>query len=231
MTDDLIAEAEAKLRGADLGYLTREIPQAIQQSLEGVEHVANIVGAMKEFSHPNNGHKQAVDLNHVIEGAITLCCSEWKYVAEVVTDFDSELPTVHCLPTDINRMVMNLVVNAAHAIAEATHQGVRGKGVITIRTRHDDPCAEIRVEDTGVGIPEEIRSRVFDLFFTTKEVGQGTGQGLALVHAIVVEKHGGTIRFETQVGRGTAFIIRLPVNGQSDLGAAKAEELAGDLVV
>ena len=92
VTDDLIEEAEAKLRGADLGYLTREIPQAIQQSLEGVEHVANIVGAMKEFSHPNNGQKQAVDLNHVIEGAITLCCSEWKYVAELVTDFDPELP-------------------------------------------------------------------------------------------------------------------------------------------
>ena len=135
LTDDVIEEAEAKLRGADLGYLTREIPQAIQQSLEGVEHVSNIVGAMNEFSHPNNGQKQAVDLNHVIEGAVTLCCSEWKHVAEVVTDFDPDLPAVHCLPTDVNRMVMNLVVNAAHAIAEAAHRGAGGKG------RHHGPHA------------------------------------------------------------------------------------------
>ena len=135
VTDELLTEMEAKLRAADLGYLTREIPQAIQQSLEGVEHVASIVGAMKEFSHPGNGGKQAVDLNHVIAGAITLCRSEWKYVAEVVTDFDPELPAVRCLPTDINSVVLNLVVNAAHAIAEATHNGADGKGVITIRTR------------------------------------------------------------------------------------------------
>ena len=186
---------------------------------------------MKEFSHPNNGHKQAVDLNHLIEGAVTLCCSEWKHVAEIVTDFDPELPAVHCLPTDVNRMMMNLVVNAAHAITEAARHGVRGKGVITIRTRYDGPYAELRVEDTGMGIPEEIRSRVFDLFFTTKEVGQGTGQGLALVHAVVVEKHGGTIRFETEVGRGTTFIIRLPIAGQPDRCAAETGEPVGEFAV
>ena len=120
--------------------------------------MASIVGAMKEFSHPGNGGKQAVDLNHVISGAITLCHGEWKYVAEVVTDFDPELPAVRCMPTDINSVVLNLVVNAAHAIAEATNNGANGKGVITIRTRLDGPYAEIRVEDTGPGIAEEIRS-------------------------------------------------------------------------
>jgi signal transduction histidine kinase len=215
VTDELLGVVEAKVRGADLDYLNAEIPQAIGQSLEGVEHVASIVGAMKEFSHPGTGRKQPVDLNHVIEGAIKLCCNEWKYVAEVVTDFDPDLPPVWCLPTDIHRVVVNLVVNATHAIANATHNGADGKRQITIRTRHDEGWAEIRVEDTGTGIPEEIRDRVFDPFFTTKEVGCGTGQGLSLAHAMVVEKHGGTLRFKTEVGRGTSFIVRLPIEGHT----------------
>ena len=216
MTDELLTELEATLRRADLDYLTAEIPQAIRQSLEGVEHVASIVGAMKEFSHPDTLRKQAIDLNHAIEGAITLCRNEWKYVAEVVTDFDPDLPPVCCLPSDINRVVVNLMVNAAHAIAAARRNGALGKHTITVRTRRDGPWAEIRVEDTGTGIPAEIRDRVFDPFFTTKEVGEGTGQGLSISHAIVVEKHGGTIHFETEVGRGTSFIVRLPIDGQPE---------------
>jgi signal transduction histidine kinase len=223
LSDELLREMEGKLRAADLSYLVREIPQAIQQSLEGVEHVASIVGAMKEFSHPGDGGKQAVDLNHVISGAITLCHSEWKYVAEVVTDFDPELPAVACMPTGISSVVLNLVVNAAHAIGEATHNGADGKGRITIRTRLDGPYAEIRVEDTGPGIAEDIRSRVFDLFFTTKEVGRGTGQGLSLARAIVVDKHGGTIDFETEVGRGSSFIVRLPIDDCDPSTAATAD--------
>ena len=221
VSEELLKEVEYKFGKADFDYLNREIPLAIRQSLEGIDHVTNIVGAMQEFSYPGNGGQQTVDLNHVIEGAVTLCRSEWKYVAEVVTDFDSELPLVRCMPTDINRVVLNLVVNAAHAIAEASGNGATGKGTITIRTIYDDPYAEIRVEDTGVGIPDEIRSRVFDLFFTTKEVGVGTGQGLAISHAIVAEKHGGTICFESEVGRGTTFIVRLPIHGWPELNAEK----------
>ena len=216
VTEELLKEAETAFHSADLGYLAREIPLAIQQSLEGLDHVANIVGAMREFSYPGNGGKREVDLNHVILGAITLCRSEWKLLADVVTDFDDDLPTVRCVPADISSVVLNLMVNAAHAIAEATRDGAAGKGVITIRTRYDEDCAEIRVEDTGAGIPEQIRPRIFDLFFTTKDVGKGTGQGLALAHAIVVEKHGGTIDFETEVGRGSAFIVRLPVDAETE---------------
>jgi len=138
VTDELLSEVEASVRDADLDYLNAEIPQAIGQSLEGVEHVANIVGAMKEFSHPDAAQKQPIDLNHAVEGAITLCCNEWKYVAEIVTDFDPDLPPVWCLPTDVHRVVVNLVVNAAHAIADASHNGADGKRQITVRTRHDD---------------------------------------------------------------------------------------------
>ena len=130
-----------------------------------------------------------------------------------------------CLPSDINRVVINLIVNAAHAIADASPSGAEGKGTITVRTRRDGPWAEIRVEDTGTGIPEEIRHRVFEPFFTTKEVGRGTGQGLAIAHALVVEKHGGTIHFETEMGRGTTFVVRLPLDEQpADPGDNRAVE-------
>ena len=213
VTDELIDEVEAKQHCADLGYLTAEIPQAIQQSLEGVQHVAGIVGAIKEFSHPGSGKKQAVDLNHAVEAAITLCRNEWKGVAELTTDFAADLPLVSCLPSDINRAVVNLVVNAAHAVADAADDEPGRKREIIVRTRRDGPWAEIRVEDSGPGIPADIRDRVFELFFTTKDVGRGSGQGLALARAAVVEKHGGTIHFETQIGRGTTFIVRLPIQG------------------
>ena len=216
VSEDLLREIETELRNTDLAYLKREIPLAIGQSLEGVGHVADIVDAMKEFSHPDHGEKQPIDLNHAILGAVTLCCGEWKHQAELVTDFDTELPLVYCLPTDINRLVVNLVVNAVHAIADSNRDGSERKGTITVRTRYDDPWAEIRVEDTGTGISDEIRTRVFDLFFTTKKVGRGTGQGLAIVHNIVVDKHGGTIDFMTKKGEGTTFIIRLPIDGRPE---------------
>jgi signal transduction histidine kinase len=119
---------------------------------------------------------------------------------------------VPCLAGDINQVILNIVVNAAHAFHDVVEEGAATKGVITVQTRHVPPWAEIRIQDTGPGIPDEIRGKVFDPFFTTKEVGRGTGQGLAIVHAVVVEKHGGTITFDTEVGRGTTFMIRLPID-------------------
>jgi signal transduction histidine kinase len=211
LTDELVAEVETAVREADLDYLTEEVPKAIGQSLEGIEHVASIVRAMKEFSHPGSGHKQAIDLNRAIQSTLTVSRGEWKYVAELVTDFDPDLPPVPCMPGDLNQVVLNLVVNAAQAIAEVVGDGSTGMGTLTVRTRRDRDWAEIRVEDTGAGIPEGIRDNVFDHFFTTKDVGKGSGQGLAIAHAIVVEKHGGTITFETEVGKGTTFIVRLPL--------------------
>jgi signal transduction histidine kinase len=189
---------------------------AIQQSLEGLERVATIVGAMKEFSHPGGEDKVAINLNKAIESTITVARNEWKYVAEVVTDFDPDLPVIPCLAGEINQVILNLVVNAAHAIGEVVKEGDGPKGIITISTRHVHPWAEIRVQDTGPGIPEDIRERIFNPFFTTKDIGAGTGQGLAITHAVVVEKHSGTITLETEVGRGTTFIVRLPIE-TSDL--------------
>lgn len=207
-----IAELERAIEDADLGYLIEEIPRAIVQSLEGVDRVAKIVRAMKEFSHPGTTEMTSVDLNHALESTITVARNEWKYVADMVTDFDPNLPPVPCLPGEMNQVFLNIIVNAAHAIADVVGDGSRGKGTITVSTRALGDWVEIRISDTGTGIPEAIRTKIFDPFFTTKQIGRGTGQGLAYVHSVVVEKHKGIITFETEEGKGTTFIIRLPLH-------------------
>jgi len=199
-----------------LDYLRQEIPKAITQLLEGVDHVARIVRAMKEFSHPGPIEKTAVDINRAIESTILVSRSEWKYVTEVTTDFDPELPPVPCVAGEFNQVILNLIVNSAHAIADVVHDSGR-KGNIHISTRQKGDVAEIRVSDTGGGIPEAIQSKIFDPFFTTKPVGKGTGQGLAIAHSVIVQKHGGNLKLESQQGRGATFIIELPLECELEL--------------
>lgn len=206
----LAAGVEAEAAAIDLPYLLEEIPKAIQQSLDGAARVSQIVQAMKEFSHPGSVDKVDIDINRAIESTVTVARNEWKYVADLVLDLDSQMPLIPCLPGDFNQVILNIVVNAAHAIGDVVHATDSGeKGTITVSTRHLDDWAEIRIQDTGAGIPEAIRTKIFNPFFTTKEVGKGTGQGLAIAYSIV-EKHRGTLHFETKTGQGTTFIIRLP---------------------
>jgi two-component system, NtrC family, sensor kinase len=205
-----VADAEQRIAGCDIAYLCEEVPRAIEQTQEGLSQVARIVRAMKEFSHPGSEEKTAVDLNRAIENTITVARNEWKYVAEVVSDLDASLPQVPCLPGELNQVFLNLIVNAAHAITDNLAGQPGGKGVITVRTRGLPTGVEIRIQDTGCGIPPAIQSRVFDPFFTTKPVGKGTGQGLAIARNVVVKKHGGTIAFESEAGKGTTFIMNLP---------------------
>lgn len=196
----------------DLDFLRDEIPQAIVESIEGTDRVAKIVRAMKDFSHPGTEEKTYVDIHHAIENTITVSRNEWKYASNVITDFDPELQQVPCLPGEFNQAMLNLIVNAAHAIADANKQQSRTKGEIRIATRRHGDVAEIRVQDTGTGIPAAVQPRIFDPFFTTKPVGVGTGQGLAITYSAIVEKHGGAIRFETEMGVGTTFILELPLS-------------------
>jgi PAS domain S-box-containing protein len=207
----LVEKVESVIAASDLDFLLEETPKAISQSLEGLDRISTIVRAMKEFSHPGCAEKQNVDLNHSIENTLMVCRNEWKYVAEVVTDFEKTLPLVPCLPGEINQVILNLVINGAHAISDAAGNGGNEKGLISVSTRHDGNWAEIRIGDTGTGISEENRSKIFTPFFTTKEVGKGTGQGLAISRSVVVDKHNGTIDFETEPGKGTIFIVRLPL--------------------
>lgn len=210
---------------ADLDYLVEEIPKAIEQSLEGVERVAGIVRAMKEFAHPGTPEKTPIDLNRAIQSTITVARNEWKYVAEMVTEFDDDLPLVPCLPGEINQVVLNLVINSAHAIGDLVLAGRMARGEIRVGTCLVDDWAEIRVTDNGAGIPAEIHSKIFDPFFSTKGVGKGTGQGLAIAHSVIREKHGGEIAFESEVGRGTTFIVRLPMDGQAPRKPTEGEPM------
>jgi PAS domain S-box-containing protein len=206
-----LKKLDETLHQADLEYLNDEIPKAIMQSLEGLGRIAEIVLAMKEFSHPGIEVKTSTDLNRAIENTITVTKNEWKYVADVVTDLDPDLPDVPCYPGEFNQVILNLIINAAHAIEDVVGKGSGLKGTIRISTRVDADWAEINISDTGAGIPKEIRERIFDPFFTSKEVGKGTGQGLTIAHSVIVEKHRGSIDFKSTEGRGTTFTIRLHI--------------------
>jgi signal transduction histidine kinase len=215
LPDETVLEVSEAVENSDSGYLLQEIPKAIEQTLDGVTRVSSLVGAMKEFSHPGTKEKIGIDLNRAIEGTITVARNEWKYVADLETDYDPALRTVSCLPGEFNQAILILIVNAAHAIAEAIEKGGPERGKIKVQTRKGADWDEVRIQDTGGGIPAAIRGRVFDPFFTTKEIGKGTGQGLAIARSVIVNKHGGTIHFETDEGKGTTFIIRLPPEGKT----------------
>ncbi|MGA8540389.1 MAG: ATP-binding protein [Terriglobales bacterium] len=211
LAPDTISALLQRTEEADPAYLLREVPQAIAQAIDGVQRISKIVRAMKEFSHPGAEGKSAIDINHAIETTIAVARNEWKYVADVQTCFADKLPAVLCLAGEFNQVILNLLINAAHAIATATKNGSIGKGMITITTKCDPDWVEVQIQDTGTGVPEEIRPRIFEPFFTTKEVGKGTGQGLALAHTVIVKKHEGQIWFESEVGKGTTFFLRLPL--------------------
>ncbi len=204
-TDEAVRAIEAAERDCDVAFLIEDTPRAIAQSLEGVARVTHIVRAMKDFSHVDRGQVSAVDINHALESTLTVARNEYKYVADLETDF-GELPAVECFASEMNQVFLNLLVNAAHAIADTGR-----RGTITVRTRQVEDQVEVAIRDTGTGIPEEARGKIFDPFFTTKPVGKGTGQGLSIAYQIVVRRHGGTLDFETEIGQGTTFRIRIPV--------------------
>lgn len=203
------AELDAAWQAADGEYLRTEIPRAIDQSLEGINRVAGIVRAMRDFSHPAS-ERTPHDLNRAIQSTLAVATNEWRYVADVATDLDPTLPRVPVMPGEFNQLVLNLVVNAAQAIAAVKPAGSGPKGRITVTTSLGGDHAVITVADDGCGMTPEVEKRIFEPFFTTKGVGEGTGQGLALAHNFVV-RHGGTISVDSAPGRGTLFTVRLPL--------------------
>ena len=226
LDDEALDRFDRLLEELDVDFLREEIPQTLDQSLDGIGRIAQIVRSMKEFSHPGSGRKTEVDLNRAIESTVTVCRNEWRYVADVELRLDPALPPVLCLPGEVNQALLNVIVNAAHAVEDALEAGrrqqeaggamAREKGRIVISTAVRGDEVEVRVTDTGTGMPEEVRERIFDPFFTTKEVGRGTGQGLAIAHAVITQKHSGSIEVESTSEGGTTFVIRLPI-GESQL--------------
>jgi signal transduction histidine kinase len=204
---DEIAEQEDAV---DLEYLREEGPKAFEQTTDGVERVTKLVLGLKGFAHVKDGEtKAAADINEIIRNTLIVCTNAYKYIAELKTDL-RELPLVKVFHGDIGQVILNLVVNAAHAIEDVKETSGR-MGHITIKTFQEGAFVVISVSDTGCGIAPAARERIFDPFFTTKEVGRGSGQGLAISRTIIHDKHGGELGFESTVGKGTTFIIRLPV--------------------
>jgi len=200
----------AKLReDLDIAFVEEEAPKALDQITEGVGRVAKIVSAMKSFAHPGSAEKDIADLNRALETTIVVATNEIKGVADVVSEL-GDIPLVPCFLGEMNQVFLNLLVNAAHAIASRTD--LEGKGRIGVRTFQERNHVVVEISDNGSGIPPEIRDRIYDPFFTTKEIGRGTGQGLAIAHRTVVERHHGIIDFTTEVGKGTSFFVRLPLS-------------------
>jgi PAS domain S-box-containing protein len=222
--DGLVKDLKALVDELDLEYLMEEIPTAIGQSLEGIQRVTEIVKALKSFSHPGSGAKEASDINAALKNTITVARNEWKYVADVETHLDENLPLVECHLGELNQVFLNIIVNAAQAIegdVKRTDDTQKGKITIYTETRGED-AVEIRFEDNGPGIPEDIIKKVFDPFFTTKEVGKGTGQGLSIAHSVIKEMHRGTLTVTSEEGDGTCFTIRLPVIAKGETEEAPA---------
>lgn len=219
-------EVEDRFEKTDFEFLLSEIPSSIEESLHGVGRIAKIVSAMKDFSHPGGEEMVPADLNKLVESTLTVSRSEWKYAAKVQLELEPDLPPVPCHASEFNQAFLNIIVNAAQAIRTSV-EGTNDQGTITVSTASRGDMAEIRVTDTGTGIPKDVLPRIFDPFFTTKDVGEGTGQGLSITHSIVVDRHGGRLRCESEPGCGTTFIIELPFSpraSNSREGTEPAEE-------
>ncbi len=210
---EVFSSLEESVEDLDWDYLAEEIPLTVKQSREGVERISKIVRAMKEFSHPGSKDKAPVSINDIINTTMIVASNEWKYVAEIKTDLAPDLPSVTCLADEMGQVFLNILVNAAHAIADTLGDTPEGKkGLITISSRQDAEWIEICIKDNGKGMTDSVREHVFNPFFTTKEVGKGTGQGLSIAHNVVTDKHQGSLQCESEEGVGTRFIIRLPMN-------------------
>lgn len=216
---DLCTEIRTLMNSGDVEYALEELPQAVLQSLEGIKSIRKTLQAMKELSHPGRKEHTHTDLNQCIKNVVIISRNEWKYDSELVLDLDETLPSILCNSSEINQVLLNLIVNASHAVTDQVKSGKITKGTIRITTRKKESHIEIAISDTGGGIPENIRPLIFNPFFTTKEIGRGTGQGLSIAKSIIADRHQGEIDLITAAEKGTTFFIRLPLG--SDQAAPK----------
>ena len=214
-TIDEILNGDAE-EGVNSEFVRENLPIAIDSSISGVVRIGEIVASMRRFSHrEHDKEKHPADINQAVVDSLAVSRNQWKNHAEVKTDLDPDLPHVSCLLGEINQVILNLIINATHAITDSHEKGILGK--ITIRTKQVENEVGIEIEDDGGGIPKDIQERIFEPFFTTKELGKGTGQGLALAHSVIIKKHAGRLRFETEQGVGTTFFIFLPISAEEEM--------------
>jgi len=216
------ALAEA-VEDAELDFLREELPGAIDQSLSGIQQVARIASAMKTFARRGSNEKEVSDINQAIDLTAAISRNEWKYDADLELSLDPALPKVPCHIGELSQVWLNLIVNAAHAIRSKPDLP---RGLITVTTSAGDGMIDVTITDNGTGMSEDVRARVFEPFFSTKESGEGSGQGLAICQAIVTEQHGGDIALWTRDGEGSRFTVRLPIRAETAVPASSEEALA-----
>jgi len=196
----------------DINFFKENAPEAVEQAAEGISRITTIVKSMKNFAYRDaQSAKRPNDLNQAIRSTTVVATNEWKYHAELDLQLQEGIPMVPCNIGEINQVVLNLIVNGAHAIRDRFKEGTKGNLVVSSRHYPDHDCVIIAIADNGGGIPHEVQTRIFEPFFTTKEVGVGTGQGLAIAHNVIVKSHGGQIWFDSKDGQGTTFYIKLPM--------------------
>jgi len=210
------ADGSSAANERQLRYAREQIPLAFEQTIEGLQRVILIVSAMKRLSHASNGQRDSVDMIDIINTTSVVSRNEWKYVADMQIDVTPQMPPVPCIRDDIYSVLLNIIINAAHAIASQVEAGRYEKGLIQIRARALADCVRITIVDNGCGIADTARGRVFEPFYSTKAVGKGTGQGLAIAHSIVVQKHRGRLWFDSVPGEGTSFHIELPLQATTE---------------
>ncbi|MDJ0662956.1 MAG: GAF domain-containing protein [Acidimicrobiia bacterium] len=205
-----VRSVQARWKDEDCDFTLEEIPDAIEETLEGTKRVSEIVKAMKEFAHPGQEELTSTDVNRVIENTVKVSRNEWKYVAEVELDLQEDLPTIPALPGPLGQSILIMIVNSAQELAANRAIESEGQGTIKVSSELVGDVVEIRIADNGPGIPPEVLPRIFEPFFTTKEVGTGSGQGLSIAHSVVVDKHNGKI-WADNLHPGAVMIIQIPV--------------------
>jgi signal transduction histidine kinase len=204
--------------------LLDNFPLALSRAKDGVQRIGGIVRAMKEFAHPEHGDFSHADVNRALENAAIVARNEYKYVGRTIIE-SASIPAVRCRISSISQVLLNLIVNAGHALADQGH--TPETGLITLKTWADGDWVVISVSDNGCGIADDIKDRIFDPFFTSKEVGRGTGQGLAIARAIVVEQHAGRLLVKSALGEGSTFEVWLPKEGPPTTSSVPARVALG----
>jgi PAS domain S-box-containing protein len=226
VSPELLERVRTATEDADFEYLNERLPAAFERMTDGLTRVSNIVDAMRTFAGAPSLERTPVDINEAIRNTLAVTANEYRHVAELTTEF-GDIPRLNGNAGEINQVLLSLIVNASHAISDAyLEDDGDGQGRLHVRTSHEDDDVVISIADSGAGIPNEIADRVFDQFFTTKPVGRGTGQGLAIARRLVVDRHGGTLRFESRTGQGTTFFVRLPLHPQGSEDAEPKPALA-----
>ena len=206
------------IQEADLEFLLENMPEAVESTVHGIEKIAQITLAMKEFANPGFTSKSMANVDRMLQNVVTVARHAWEKVAELELSLQCQDHLLECMPAELSQVFASMLLNACDTIQEKMEAGTYSRGRITIETGVEDSNLCIHFRDDGMGIPESIRKKIFDPFFTTRDVGKGMGQGLTIAHAVVVEKHMGSIRFQTELHQGTCFTISIPL--QSERGKA-----------